>query len=195
MNAERRSALRLTGLVVVVGSLAAPVVVSSVRPAPLATAHFASIDAALETLAQFRIVVRRPQGASNGWDLPQRLHHAAQSVEYSMVGFPVLKAAWFRATIGSYAFSLFDARGAMSHDLFEPIPGAPGILRGQPLAPAVDRAIAALRAFERHQGTLAPHFAYGTLDKPAYTRIHLMHLADHCSEVLDAPVTPPERSS
>lgn len=28
-------------------------------------------------------------------------------------------------------------------------------------------------------GTLAPHFAYGELDKPQYTRAHLMHLADH----------------
>jgi len=89
------------------------------------------------------------------------LHHAAQSVEYSMTGFPQAKPAWFRATVGSYAFALFNARGQMSHALDEPIPGAPPLAEGQALAPAIDRALAALRAFERHAGTLAPHFAYG----------------------------------
>jgi hypothetical protein len=52
------------------------------------------------------------------------------------------------------------------------------------LAPAIDRALQALRAFERHAGTLAPHFAYGALDKPAYTRAHLMHLANHWQNAL-----------
>ncbi|MBC8058511.1 MAG: DUF1569 domain-containing protein, partial [Rhizobiales bacterium] len=176
MSAERRSALRRIGLVVGVGSLAAPVVVSAVRPAPLASERFASIDAALDTLA--RLKTNTPQ-MKGGWDLAHVLHHAAQSVEYSMTGFPALKPAWFRATVGAYAFALFDARGAMSHDVAEAIPGAHEIAQGQPLAPAIDRAIAALRAFDRHEGALAPHFAYGALDKPAYTRAHLMHLANH----------------
>ena len=48
-----------------------------------------------------------------------------------------------------------------------------------PMAPAVDRAVQALQAFVAHQGPLAPHFAYGALVKPAYTRAHLMHLSDH----------------
>lgn len=178
MNAERRSALRRVGVIVGVGALAAPVVVSAVRPAPLGSAAFASIGAALETLARAGSTAL---SSGNGWDLPQVLHHAAQSVEYSVAGFPVLKPAWFRATLGSYAFALFDARGAMSHDLSEPIPGAPGIAPGQPLAPAIDRAATALRTFERHTGALAPHFAYGALDKASYTRAHLMHLADHWS--------------
>ena len=48
-----------------------------------------------------------------------------------------------------------------------------------PMAPAVDRAVQALQAFVAHQGPLTPHFTYGALAKPAYTRAHLMHLADH----------------
>ena len=87
--------------------------------------------------------------------------------------------SWFRATLGPYAFAVFNARGRMMHDLSEPIPGAPDIAAGQPLLPAVDHAIAALQAFEQHTSALAPHFAYGALDKAAYARAHLMHLANH----------------
>jgi hypothetical protein len=180
-NAERRSALRRLGLVVGVGALAAPVVVSAVRPGTLSSPAFDSIGAALQTLEQLRTSATRMNGA---WDLAHVLHHAAQSVEYSMVGFPELKPAWFRASVGSYAFALFNARGQMSHSLDEPIPGAPPLAQGQALAPAIDRALQALRAFERHAGTLAPHFAYGALDKPAYTRAHLMHLANHWQNAL-----------
>ena len=180
MHAQRRTALRRIGLVVGVGALGAPVLVSAVHPAVLDTERFSSLDAALTTLAQLKTGAPRLTGA---WDLPQVLHHAAQSIEYSISGFPQPKPAWFRASVGSYAFALFNARGQMTHSLSEAIPGAPEIAPGQPLAPAVDRAIAALQAFEGHGGALAPHFAYGTLDKPAYTRAHLMHLANHWLEV------------
>ncbi|HEX7442104.1 MAG TPA: DUF1569 domain-containing protein, partial [Caldimonas sp.] len=77
---------------------------------------------------------------------------------------------------------LFSWRGRMSHGLDQPIPGAPDIAQGQPLPAAVAHAIAALRAFERHPGPLMPHFAYGALDKAAFARAHLMHLANHWQE-------------
>ena len=101
-----------------------------------------------------------------------------------MAGFPELKPAWFRASVGSYAFALFNARGQMSHALDEPIPGAPPLAQGLALSPAIDRALGALHAFERHAGALAPHFAYGALDKSAYTRAHLMHFANHWPNAL-----------
>lgn len=161
------------------GALAAPVAVSLVRPADLAMPAFDSIAGALSTLERLRANAPRMTGA---WDLAHVLHHAAQSVEYSIAGFPELKPAWFRATAGSYAFALFNARGQMAHTLNEPIPGAPEIAQGQTLGPAIDRAITALQAFDRHAGPLAPHFAYGTLGKANYTRAHLMHLANHWTE-------------
>ncbi len=179
MSPERRTALRRIGFVVGVGALAAPVVVSVAHPAPLAAERFASVDAALKTLASLSAQPPRMTGA---WDLPHVLHHTAQSIEYSMNGFPQLRPAWFRATLGSYAFALFNARGQMTHELAEPIPGSTAIGQGQPLAPAIDRAVAALQAFDRHTGALAPHFAYGALDKAAYVRAHLMHLANHWNE-------------
>ena len=183
MSPERRSALRRVGLVVGVGALAAPVVVSTVHPAALACARFVSIDAALQTLAQLKTTAPPMTGA---WDLPHVLHHIAQSIEYSVAGFPEPRPAWFRATLGAYAFALFNASGQMTHNLAEPIPGAAPIAQGQPLAAAVDHASAALRAFDRHAGALQPHFAYGALDKPAYTRAHLMHFANHWNEAVAA---------
>ena len=122
----------------------------------------------------------------SGWALPQVLIHAAQSVEYSIDGFPELKSALFRGAVGGIAFSVFQARGKMGHSLTEPIPGAPALDVQALLDPAKARVLAALRRFESHPGALAPHFAYGALDKAQYTRAHLMHLANHWEEVVPA---------
>jgi len=188
MSAERPSALRRVGLVVGAGAFAAPLVVSAVHPAALAHFHnerrFGSLPAALETVTQLRNEAAEMSGT---WDLPHVLHHIALSVEYSMVGFPAPKPAWFRATLGSYAFALCNAGGQMTHSLDEPIPGAPDVAQGLALGPAIDHLTAALQTFERHTGALAPHFADGTLDKPAYTRAHLLHLANHWQQVVQDP--------
>jgi Protein of unknown function (DUF1569) len=120
---------------------------------------------------------------SGGWSLSQVLQHAAQSIEFSLRGFPQAKSAVFQATVGSAAFAVFQARGRMNHGLDEPIPGAPALDATLPLRAAMERAVAAWREFDAHGGTLAPHFAYGALDKAAYTRAHLMHLANHWTEL------------
>jgi Protein of unknown function (DUF1569) len=120
---------------------------------------------------------------SGAWSMAQMLEHAAQSVEYSMAGFPQMKSGVFRGTVGAAAFAVFDARGKMSHPLDEPIPGAPALGADAALPAAIERAMKALRDFEAHTGVLKPHFAYGALDKAQYTRAHLMHLANHWNEV------------
>lgn len=158
--------------------------------APLALSACGS--AAVQTLPTLAAALQAIEGLATGWrstgawSLAQVLEHAAQSIEYSMSGFPEPKSALFRATIGSLAFAVFDARGAMSHSLAEPIPGAPALAATDALPAAIARATAALRAFEAHRGALAPHFAYGALDKAQYTRAHLMHLANHWSEFIRA---------
>jgi hypothetical protein len=135
-----------------------------------------TIPKALQALEALRA---KPLRSTGTWDLPHVLHHYAQSVEYSLAGYPRLRPAWFRASIGPAVLAVFSWRGRMRHALDAAIPGAPDIAQGLPLAAAVERATAALRAFEGYTGSLQPHFAYGDLDKPAYTRAHLMHLADH----------------
>lgn len=135
---------------------------------PTLAAAQAALDALLTT----------PHRTLAGWKLPAVLEHAAQSVEYSMNGFPEMKPGWFRATVGSAAFAVFDAKGSMHHSLTEPISGAPAL--GEPsLIQAAGRLKKALREFDAHRGSLAPHFAYGALDHAGYTRAHLMHLANH----------------
>lgn len=118
----------------------------------------------------------------NPWNLSQVMQHLAQSIEFSMQGFPALKGAWFRSSIGSAAFAVFNARGAMSHSLDEPIPGAPALDPAQALKISVNRLLAAMDAFAQFNGTLRPHFAYGELTKPQYERAHLMHLANHWTQ-------------
>lgn len=117
--------------------------------------------------------------SSGAWSLSQTLQHLAQSVEGSLQGYPQSKPAWFTHTVGRAAHALFDARGSMTHALDEPIPGAPPLDEALPLDAAVLRLLRAMDAFEAHTGPLAPHFAYGALDKPAYARAHQMHLAAH----------------
>ncbi len=124
--------------------------------------------------------------STGAWTLAQMLEHAAQSVEYSLRGFPEMKSGLFRATVGRAAFAVFDSRGQMDHGLAEAIPGAPPIAAGAALDAAIQRAMKSLRDFEAHSGALAPHFAYGALDKAQFTRAHLMHLANHWAEVVRA---------
>jgi hypothetical protein len=123
---------------------------------------------------------------SGAWALPQVLHHLAQSIEYSVLGFPQPKSALFQHTAGRAAFAFFESRGAMSHSLQEPIPGAPTLagVAAAGLDAARTRLLVALATFEAHTGPLAPHFAYGALDKNQYTRAHLMHLAHHWTELV-----------
>lgn len=141
---------------------------------------FADFDAVRGVLATLDAQRAR---TTAGWPLAQVLQHAAQSIEYSLDGFPSPKSPLFQGTVGKGAWAVFNARGRMSHSLTEPIPGAPAIDAALPLERATTRLLAAIERFERHGGALQPHFAYGALDKRAYTRAHLMHLADHWSEV------------
>lgn len=177
-DASRRRWMRTGAVVVGTGVVAAGAWVLTARPP---TGPFASLDRAYRTLEGLRSqpAVR----ATEGWDLARVLHHAAQSIEFSITGFPEMKGALFRATAGAAAFSVFGHLHKMRHDLEAPIPGAPAIEAGQPLGPALDRVLAALRRFEQHRGPLAPHFAYGDLSRDEYLTAHLLHLDNHWDRV------------
>lgn len=147
------------------------------------TVRFRSLDGARQAVAP---LAQRPLQTTGAWNLAQVLNHVAQSIEYSLDGFPQPKSALFQATAGTAAFALFDARGQMHHPLDQPIPGAPALPAEAPLPEAVARLLVAFDRFEAHTGALRPHFAYGALEKPAYTRAHLMHLANHWVEFTPA---------
>ncbi len=119
--------------------------------------------------------------ATGSWESARIFDHLAQGVEFSLTGYPELKPALFRSTVGPLAFSVFAAKGSMSHGLDEEIPGE--VLRNVDAQIALDRLKSALRSFDEHQGTLAPHFAYGALSKTDYAAAHAMHVNNHFEEL------------
>lgn len=138
---------------------------------------FKTLDQAMQELD--RLIAAPALKIATGWTLAQTLDHCAQSIEYSIAGFPESKSALFQNTAGSLAFKFFTLRGRMSHSLTEPIPGAPDL--NSNLQAANARLRRAIHHFQGHNTALRPHFAYGDLSKPDYEQAHAMHLANHFS--------------
>jgi hypothetical protein len=69
----------------------------------------------------------------------------------------------------------------MSHDLSEPIPGAPALAKDADVAAGMARLRRAISDFQAFAKPLQPHFAYGELSKAEYEQAHAMHLANHFS--------------
>ncbi|WP_102797676.1 DUF1569 domain-containing protein [Bowmanella denitrificans] len=136
-------------------------------------------------LALAKLDSLQPQqlSATGDWNLFQIFSHCAQSIEYSLSGFPEHKSPVFKHTLGKAAFAVFSARGEMAHSLSEPIPGAPTIAAQGEVNSAIRRFRQAMLAFQAHQGPLAPHFAYGELSKADYEVAHVMHFYNHLEEV------------
>src|SRR4051812_11460117 len=117
-----------------------------------------------EVLAHLATVERDGGTIDGPWSLPQVLAHCAQSVEMSLSGYPEPRGWLVRKVVGPLVMRRFLRRGFLTHDLAAPIPGAPPL--GAPERnEALGRLRAALAAFEAHQGPLAPHFAYGPVEK------------------------------
>ena len=141
--------------------------------------QFSTLSAAQEEVMRLAQAPALDSAAVFSWS--QTLEHCAQSIEFSMSGFPEPKSALFQKTVGAAAFGVFSWRGKMSHNLAEPIPGAPVLASDTPAAAAVERLQKAITAFAQWSGELKPHFAYGALTKPQYEQAHAMHLAQHLS--------------
>jgi hypothetical protein len=144
--------------------------------------QFASLRTALDE-AQRLANAHAETGST--WTLSQTFVHCAQSIEYSLTGFPDMKSELFQHTVGTAAFNVFAWRGRMSHDLAEPIPGAPSLANETDLDGSLARLQKSVEDFERSGEPLQPHFAYGSLSKADYELAHAMHLANHFS-VIDA---------
>ncbi|WP_068829769.1 DUF1569 domain-containing protein [Pseudomonas sp. BMS12] len=137
-----------------------------------------SLEGARQVLAGFQ---GRELASLKGWSPAEVFNHCAQSIEYSMDGYPELKPAWFRHSVGPAAFAVFSARGAMRHSLTEAIPGAAALVEPASQEAALQRLQAAFERFAAYQGALEPHFAYGALGHAEYAQAHVMHLYNHLS--------------
>jgi len=140
---------------------------------------FTSLDNALQEADRLTKAIVLKRGTV--WTWPQTLIHCAQSIEYSMTGFPQPKSPFFQHTIGKAAFGAFSWRGRMTHDLTEQIPGAPSIDATSDTALAMVRVQRAVQDFRGGKQALRPHFAYGELTRSEYEHAHAMHLAIHFS--------------
>jgi hypothetical protein len=121
--------------------------------------------------------------SSGEWSPYQIFTHCAQSIEFSLSGFPEHKSEFFKNTAGQLAFSAFSTKGQMTHSLSEPIPGAPRIELVPDIQSALNRFKRSLIDFQQFEGKLAAHFAYGELSKPDYERAHVMHFYNHLYEI------------
>jgi hypothetical protein len=115
------------------------------------------------------------------WNTFQVFTHMAQSVEFSMLGYPEHRSDVFKSTVGKAAFNVFSSKGYMKHNLTESIPGAAELqVKGSP-QDALDRLVAALEAFDTFSEAPAEHFAYGSLSRDEYAIAHALHIHDHLS--------------
>jgi hypothetical protein len=112
------------------------------------------------------------------WTLAQAFAHCADSIEGSLRGYPKLKPAIVRWTIGPIVKRRFLARGAMKHNLAAPLPGAEAPADGEAAA-AIARLRTTIARFAAHDGPLSPHPVYGACTKAEYDALHAMHIADH----------------
>jgi hypothetical protein len=117
--------------------------------------------------------------AGSEWTLSQTIQHCAQTIRYSVVGYPALRPWLFRATAGALAKRVFLRRGAMKHPLGAEIEGAPPLQAGLPVAEAVELLTKAVALFASHTGDHAPHPAYGRCTHDEFARLHAMHMAEH----------------
>tara|TARA_R110000744_G_scaffold262275_4_gene376854 strand:- start:16120 stop:16650 length:531 start_codon:yes stop_codon:yes gene_type:complete len=134
-------------------------------------------------LVQLDKLMEQNPVAIGEWDLYQVFTHCAQSVEYSMSGFPEHKSDFFKSTAGKAAFFLFSEKRKMTHALNEAIPGAPLLSKQGNIIDAFERFKKSLIDFKEYNGVLAPHFAYGQLTKSQYEAAHVMHFNNHLQEI------------
>lgn len=116
------------------------------------------------------------------WSVPHIFKHCRLSVEHSLVGYPEHKPEWFKDNIGKLAFSLFESRNAMTHNLSEEIPGCE-VSDYDEFAYELFELINVLERFEANQADLHEHFAYGPLSKEQYGAAHVMHVLNHFDEL------------
>src|SRR5689334_13041548 len=147
-------------------------------PRQVRLASFDQVLAELDALAAAARV--ESEGA---WSPGRAIAHCAHSIECSLQGYPQLKSALFRATLGRGARWKFLRQAAMSHDLAAEILGVEPPAAAPPLPDALARLRAAIVAFRAHKGPLAPHLAFGEMDAAVYERIHAMHAADHLGAI------------
>ena len=146
--------------------------VATLRPYPLS-----------DILVQLKALPPERLTSSGEWNVSQIFQHCAQSISYSIYGYPQAHSPLFQYSIGKLAVNAFAATGKLHHPLEEPIPGAPALEPGLPNDVALRELVYTLQQFIDWRGQLQPHFAYGSLTKAQYYSAHYLHLQSHLEQI------------
>jgi len=130
-----------------------------------------------------------PRGS---YTFSETAQHAAQSIGYSMTGYPKLAPASLRVTVGRAVKHVFLRRGAMRHNLSAPVSGAPALDPGMPDLSAVQVLRDAVNRLVAFDGALQPHPTYGRCTKDQVASLQTLHLREHLpgAERAGAATTP-----
>ncbi len=112
------------------------------------------------------------------WTVGQTFLHLAQSVEYSMIGYPKSEFFLIQNTLGKLMKMKFLKQGYMKHNLNSPIPGAPELGLVSELE-GLNQLLTATNAFLKFNQELEPHFFLGKMNKSEFDFIHAMHIIEH----------------
>jgi len=176
---SRRRFLATSGIIAAVGVAAVALPGCQGESSHDRQLSFKTLDEALAEMRRLTPAVAL--APATAWNWAQTLAHCAQSIEYSLTGFPESKPALFQQTVGAAAFTVFAWQGRMSHDLGAVIPGAPLIPVDTIITDAMARLERAVLAFQTTLEPLKPHFAYGELGPAEYELAQAMHMANHFS--------------
>ncbi len=139
-----------------------------------------SLEAAKQELMRLKEV---ENVHTKNWSVSQICLHCAQTIDYSITGYPVMKPAFIRNTIGKIAFRKFMHQGYMIHDLTAPVPGGSNMDASISPQESIAKLMDTIQRFKNHTGTLMPHLLFGDLTREQYDQYFAMHIADHFSEL------------
>lgn len=138
----------------------------------------------LETAKQELLNLKEQQGSkSKGWSPYVIFVHCSKTIEFSMSGYPALKPAIIRNTVGKIAFHKFMKQGYMRHDLMADVPGSEPIKDSGTFQEGKQILLQSIDKFSQYKGELQPHLLFGKLSKENYDQYFAMHIADHLSEL------------
>ena len=115
------------------------------------------------------------------WSAYEIFVHCAKTIEYSMTGYPSLKPAIVRNTVGKLVINKFLKQGKMKHDLNADVPGSPVIEDIGSFEEGRKILIDSIEKFSSYTGELKPHLLFGKLSREQYDKYFALHIADHLS--------------
>ncbi|NJP41135.1 DUF1569 domain-containing protein [Oscillospiraceae bacterium HV4-5-C5C] len=148
------------------------------------------MDTKLDNLAEARQLLQTLEGSdlqsATEWRPYQDFIHCAKTIDYAMTGYPALKPAWLRRTVGRLAIHRFLKQGYMNHNLTADVAGSPPITEQGTTAAGLNQLLQAIDRFDAWTGPLQPHLLFGQLSKEQYDRYFAMHIADHLTALSKA---------